>query len=204
MRQFFFNLLESLDKVAGIRQLDKIYAAHETKEAARIEINLLIDELCNACNRFDYIPRTDMQRIIQDGILSDPEFFGLHGRIIFKWLSKNCGAYYKEKIEPIELPEGVEKYEVVTGEKKQEYLDQWMKSLKSFDDSVKVGTKPGTQMKKMLDELPKMDDYRMPTAEQLMLHDLHIEWLRANFHPVTREKLPGYLSEDEWLRKQGI
>lgn len=201
MKQFFFNLLESLDKVAGIRQLDKIYASYKTKEEAKPEINMLLDELCNVCNRFDYIPRADMQRIIQDGILTDPEFFGLHGRFIFKCLSKACGAYYKEPVDAVKLPEGVEKYEPLTGEARAKWLEDWMKALKNVDESTKMtfSTSSGSKLKANLSELPETKGYKPPSAETVYLMQLHDQYIRENYD-LTGKLKPGALSENEWIR----
>jgi hypothetical protein len=205
MKQFFFNLLESLDKVAGIRQLDKIYAAYKTKEEAKPEINLLLNELCSVCERFDYIPRADMQRIIQDGILTDPEFFGLHGRFIFKCLSKACGAYYKEPVEAVKLPEGVESYEPLTGEARAKWLDEWLNVLKKADDNTKMTftNASGSKLKANLSELPETKGYKPPTAETVYLMQLHDQYIRENYTPLG-EKKANWASELEWEKMQGI
>jgi len=142
-----------------------------------------------------------MQRIITESILSDQELTSLNGKIIFKWLSKSCGAYYKEPTEAVKLPEGVDKYEVVTGEKKQEYLNQWLDALKKVDDKANVLEKwSGTRLKNNLSELPKSKGYIPPSPEDVVLRELHIQWLRENIDPLTQKPLPGYLSEQEWLK----
>ena len=202
MRQYFFNLLESLDKVAGIKQLDKIYQSHDTVDDAKIEINLLIDELCSVCNRFDYIPRPDMKRIIHDGILMDPEFFGLNGRAVFRWLSKSCGAYYKEPIEAVKLPEGVEKYEPVTGEAREKWLQDWLKVLNKVDENVKpvLTNASGSKLKANLQELPETKGYRPPTAETVYLMQLHDAYIRENYDSITGKPKENWMSESEWQR----
>lgn len=201
MRQFFFNILETLDKVAGIRQLDKIYQTHDTKEEAKNYINALIDGLCNICQRFDYIPRAEMQRIIHDGILSDPEFFGLNERIVFKWLSKACGAYYKEPVEAVKLPEGIGTYEPLTGEARATWLSKWMDELKKVDDNTKMTftNASGSKLKANLSELPETKGYKPPSAETVYLMQLHDEYIRENYN-VDMSKKTCWMSEDEWLK----
>jgi hypothetical protein len=40
----------------------------------------------------------------------------------------------------------------------------------------------------------------IPNPEYAVTRILHLEYLRANYHPITQEPLPGWMSEDEWLK----
>lgn len=197
MRDFFLQQLNSLDKMTGLQQLNKLMAMDDPKK----EINDLLDILCRVCKQFNYIPEEDMKRIISESILSDQELTSLNGKIIFKWLSKACGQYYKEAIDPVKLPDGVDEYVPLTGEDRQKKLDEWLRSLKKLDETVKVEFN-GAKMKANLAELPQLEGYHKPNAEAILLHDLHIEYLKENYDPITRQRKANWVSENEWLKMQ--
>jgi NADH:ubiquinone oxidoreductase subunit E len=199
MRDFFLQQLNSLDKLTGLQQLNKLMAMEDPKK----EINDLLDILCRVCNQFSYIPEPDMQRIISENILSDYELTSLNGKIIFKWLSKACSAYYKEPTEEIKLPEGVEKYEPLTGEARDKALETWKKSLQKLDEQVKPEYS-GSKLKATLNELPAMQGYVPLTDEEVVKRQMHIHYIRENYDPKTKDRLPNWVSESEWEKMQGI
>lgn len=204
MREFLFDVLNNLDKLCGLKQIQKIYEAHDTKELAKAEINDLLDVLCRVCKQFDYIPDQNKQDIISRNVLSDQEFIGLNGRILFKWFSKECGAYYKEPTEEIKLPEGVEKYEPLTGEARQQKIDEWKASLRAFKDSVKPELS-GTRMKANIEELPKMEEYKPLGFDDLQARELHTQYIRENYEPLSGKPKPNWESEEKWLeRNRGL
>lgn len=201
MREYLFNILGNLDKLCGLKQIQKIYEAHNSKEEAKVEINELLDVLCRVCNQFDYIPDQNKQDIINRNVLSDQEFIGLNGRILFKWFSKECGAYYKDPVEEIKLPAGIEKYEPLTGEARQQKIDEWKKSLNAFQESVKPDFS-GTRMKANLNELPVLESYQSLSADELNAKELHIRYLRENYDPmVVGKKKECWVPEIEWIKQ---
>jgi hypothetical protein len=204
MKDFFFTLLNKLDKLCGLRQLEKIYASHEKKEDAKKEINDLLDILCRVSNQFSYIPAQDQQRIISDNVISDQEFIGLNAKIIFKWLSKSCGAYYKEAVEEIKLPPGVMVYEPLTGDERQKWIDAWNESLKLFQEAVKPVELGGARMKSSLEELPVLEGYKKPDHEAILRSELHTQYIRENYEPLSGKKKEGWVSEEEWLIKNKL
>jgi hypothetical protein len=125
MREFFFELLNNLDKLAGLKQLDKIYAAHgEDKEAAKKEINVLLKVLCTVSAQFPYIPEADQQKIISQAVITE-EFPSLNGSDLYKWLVRHKDKYFVESQHKPSEPAA----EPVVGEARQKWLKEWEKSL---------------------------------------------------------------------------
>lgn len=129
MREFYLNLLNNLDKLAGLKQLDKIYASHgENREAAKTEIRNLLEILCRVSSMFPYIPEDEQMKIINLAVLTE-EFPTLNGNTVYKWLARHKDKFFKE----IHHQETQPQAEPLTGEARAAKLDEWLKSLSSFD-----------------------------------------------------------------------
>lgn len=195
MKQFFLDLLSNLDKLAGLRQIEKIYAQHADQGEAKKEINTLLTILVNICAQFPYIPEEEKKRIIQQAVVTDPEFNSLNARIVYKWLAVQKDKYYKE-ISAIENPIP-ENYEIVTGEKREEYLNQWLKALEPMQERINPVSKKevlilGKERQGKTEYVPTM------SAEDLDAHAKHLAYLRANYEARSGNKLEGWMPEDQW------
>ena len=191
MRDYFMELLNNLDKLTGLRQLEKISAMPNPKK----EINDLLDILCRTCDQFGYIPDADKQRIISGNVVADAEFIGLNAKILFKWFSQTKGFYHKELAH--EEDSVLADYKPLEGEDREEWLKRWHESLKGFD-SEKAPTGGGTRLKAALEELPK-GEYRPPAPlEYLDSHHLHLQWMKECFDPRTAKPNENYIPEKEW------
>jgi hypothetical protein len=42
--------------------------------------------------------------------------------------------------------------------------------------------------------------YKPPTQEQIVLKELHLQYIRDNYDPKTGKPKEGWMSEDEWQR----
>jgi len=202
MRQFFFTLLNNLYKMAGLRQLEKIYEEFPDKKDHTREINALIDELCKVCGMFSYIPEMDMQNIIRDKIYSDPKFIGLNGKILFNWFDIVKGPYYSRFIDEQSKKEQTEKVnaEPLTGEARAKAIKEWQAALNKIGHPEKIDN-AGSKLKNKFEQLAdNTEKYRPPSDDYFFERQMHVEWIKANFHPVTKEKLPGYVPEKEWIK----
>jgi hypothetical protein len=136
MRDFFLNLLNNLDKLAGLKQLDKIHAIHGDKiEDAKREINMLLDVLCRVSSQFPFIPNHEQEKIILQAVISK-EFPNLNANVVWHWLNEHKDKYFKES-------HHIEKEQVaepLTGEARKAKLNEWMKSLASTEQMI-VGNK---------------------------------------------------------------
>ena len=183
MKEFFLNLLSNLDKLAGLRQIEKIYAQHTDINDAKREISGLLDILVNICKQFHYIPEKEQQRIIQQAVVTDPEFTSLNARIVYKWLNTHRDKYYKEiahvqendpNWEPI--PKSDPRY--------QEHLANWLKALEPMMERVNVTEKSEV----------KILGYERPVGERIQ-HDngltkFDVE-LQTAIRQVASEKYKG-------------
>lgn len=136
MRDFFLNLLNNLDKLAGLKQLDKIYAIHgDDTGSAKKEINMLLDVLCRVSSQFPFIPEVDQEKIILQAVVSK-EFPNLNANVVWHWLNEHKDKYFKESHH---VPKE-QTAEPLTGEARQAALDKWLKSLASTEQMI-VGNK---------------------------------------------------------------
>jgi len=193
MKKYFNDLLNNLDKLTGMKQLDKLMATKDPKK----EINDLLEILCRVCNMFGYIPDEAKQQIISDNIISDQEFIGLNAKIIFKWLDKAKGLYFSQSVEQIAVPEN---YKPLVGDEREKAIQTWLKSLKGFQDE-KPKELGGTRLKSSLEELPVLENYKKPDADAILRSELHTQYIRENYEPLSGKPKPNWESESVWLER---
>jgi len=205
MRQFFFDLLNNLYKMAGLRQLEKIYEEFPDKKDHTREINALLDELCKVCGMFSYIPEQDMQNITRDKIYSDPKFIGLNGKILFNWFDSVKGPYYSRYIDEQAKKEQTEKVnaEPLTGEAREKAIKEWQQVVNKIGSPEKMehtGSKLKSKFSQISDVPETKETYRPPSLAEIEAREKHHAWIKANFDWRTGDKLPGYVPEKEWIK----
>lgn len=197
MRAYFLDLLNNLDKLAGLRQVEKIMNSSPNPKA---EINELIAVLVRVSEQFPYIPMQDQKNIISAAVITDPEFNSLNARIVYKWLAIHKDKFFKEAAHIQQQAE--ENWVPLTGEARMARLKEWEKSLEGFEDHQLNGKfVPYADVR----EIEKNDNrYIPPSAEEVESYRLHMEWVRENFDPRTGKPLPTWISEVEWLKLKTI
>lgn len=200
MREYFLDLLNNLDTLAGLRQLEKIYAAAgDDRGAAITEINKLLDALCKVSGYFPFIPETEQQKIINQAVISE-EFPNLNANLVYRWLNRHKDKFFKEshhiKPEPEAPP--------VTGEAKQKWLEQWLKEVDKIGKASPIVTERDPKLEWLRRRPAEMQElgYTPPSDETVQAHNLHIQYLRENYDPYTGKQKEGWISEYEWLKKQ--
>lgn len=122
---------------------------------------------------------------------------------VYNILCKNPGD--KPKPQPFQVQE--EK------KKEQELAEEWIpadpahvdKCVKEFFDMLKdspmVSYRPPKE-KIFFNGKPleKMPPHPITSPQEAYEKDRHFEYIKANYHPLTREKLPGWLAENEYNR----
>lgn len=121
MTEYFLNLLKSLYRIAGLRQMENLYA--EGKEKGDRELNLLINELTHAASQYPEVPNQVIIDTINDRVRKDQEFTSLNARTIHKWLTPLRSRYYHES-HHIEQKPIEDAPPIVTGKKRDEYIHQ--------------------------------------------------------------------------------
>lgn len=190
MRDFFLKILNSLDKLTGLQQMNKLLATPEPKK----EINELLDILCRVSKQFGHIPESEQQRIINEKIISDQEFIGLNAKVLFKWLSGVSGGYIKPEVEA--LPEG---YKVLEGDDREKMIQEWLKSLNGLQTNVDPKLPAGERAKVMLEDLPKYTGYKQLDTDEVDKRALHLEWIKKHHDPRTGKPLENWIPENEFI-----
>lgn len=195
MKEFFLELLNNLDKLAGLRQLENIYKAHSDQDAALSEINTLMDLLVNISLKFPYIPEQAQRDIITHNVVTDPEFTSLNARIVYKWLNAQKDKYYKElaHIPTVET----ETVEIVTGQKRDEYYEQWLKALAPIQDRINT-TSTKREVLILGHERQGPTDYTPLSEDDVTRREKHLRYIKENFDAKTGKKLPDWIEETKW------
>lgn len=196
MREFYLNLLQNLDMLTGHRQYEKLRELPNYKD----EINRLLDVLCRVSNLFPYIPEEAQKNIISDSIITDLEFTSLNARIIYKWFNIRKDIYFKEVAhQPTQLQE------VVTGEKREEWLKIWQQEIAKFNttNTSQEQKNSGTRMRESLyegmteDQIKEIEKARELASESRKRKQDY----RDNNYDKEGNALETWLPEDEWMKK---
>lgn len=209
MREYFNDILNNLDTLAGLRQLENIYrSVGDDRGKAITEINKLLDALCNVSKLFPFIPEADQQKIINQAVITTPkeEFPNLNANLVYKWLNRHKDKFFKESHHIPEQPEAPP----LTGEEKQKWIDKWKVELAKFGQPVADATEQEMSQAKRK-ERGNLEwlrghtttGYRPPIAAEVIAHDLHIQYIKENYDPYTGKPKEGWISEIEWLKSKG-
>lgn len=193
MKEFFLEILNSLDKLTGLKQMEKLGAMPDPKK----EVNELLDILCRVSSQFPLIPKEDQKKIVRQAVISDPELTSLNARIVYKWLNTYRDKYFKEAAH---IPEEQDpNWKPLEGTERQKKLNEWMESLSKIES--KVITK--SHVKTWEETLPRKNENAYPStkAEDVLKAELHLQWIREN-HDRDGNPLPTYVEEEIWLKNK--
>lgn len=193
MREYFEQLLNSLETLTGMKQLERI----SQKQNAGEELNKLLDVLCRVSDLFPYIPEEAKKNIISDSVITDQDFIGLNAKIIYKWLNLRKEVYFKEvaHIETENQPEPV------TGEKREEWLKIWEQELAKVDNkfSVKPVSNAELLREKFHGNNAEPTNYKPdPILQEKKIR--HFEYIKANY-ASDGNCLETWIPEDQWLKQ---
>lgn len=188
MREFFYKLLQDLDKLCGLKQYEKLMQSADRKT----EINTLLDILCRVSDLFAYIPEKDQQRIISEAVIMDLEFQGLNARIVWKWLNSKKDTYFQE----LAHKESETEHIPLTGEAREKRLIDWQQALNALTTEK---TKPVAYQK--VREIEQTASGYKPDHSATEKHARHIAWIKANYNPMTQKPKTideGWISEEDF------
>jgi hypothetical protein len=127
MREFFFDLLQELDKLTGIKQWDRISHSKD-------DTNELLDILTRTCQMFPLIPVDAQKSILRHAVISDGDFIGLNAKWVYKSLNAQRDRFFKEAAH---IPSEVDlNWKPLEGEARQERLKEWLQSLQGFEEKA--------------------------------------------------------------------
>lgn len=204
MRSFFKSELETLKIKTGLNQYENISALPDAEH----QFKLLFDSLEDVCSQFPYIPDNDKKRIVQEQIYRDQDFNQLTPRVLWKWLEREKGKYFREAAHiPSESNAKAVTYEELTSETKQA-VDQFIKALQSDNAGLKkvpVVTHEEIDSIKLEDleqkEGKKAESTHYKTNPELVImHEKKSEWMRLYHDILTGKKNENWISFEEYLK----
>lgn len=127
--------------------------------------------------------------------LYDEKLLRVDGSVITHWMI----SYLDQKYQAVETKLMREKdkhgYESVeTSKNADSWLKLWMES---------IGYKPHeTNGNEKINEFQrKRMQYTPPSAEQIKAKELHLQYIKENYDPITGKPLPNYQDEKTWLNQ---
>jgi hypothetical protein len=183
MREFFYNLLQELDKLTGIKQWDRVQHDEE-------ELHKLLDVLVNTCLTFQAIPENAQKSILRQSVISDGDFIGLNAKFVYKSLAAHRDRYFKEAAH---IPDKVDpNWKPLEGEARQEKLKEWMSKLQEFGEKVTTQS----HVQELVSKLPPKEkgiyhpSTPVETANQIQ------ERIRKAQERAIRDKYPNITDEE--------
>jgi len=184
------HLLQTLDKLTGIQQYNKLLQHPEWKK----EINLLLDILCRTCEQFPYIPEDAKKRILDTSVVTDGDFIGLNAKFVYKHLIANKDRFFRELSHQETKPEA----EPLTGEARDKWLKEFADAVANAD--AVMTQKASSRFDKVRAEwkTPEGERYQ-PNPEAGIIEDLKVQYGRLHTDKLTGKTLPGNPSFQEWF-----
>jgi hypothetical protein len=191
MRRFFFDLLSSLDKLTGMKQMEKLQATEHPEK----EIGELLDVLCNTASLFPMIPEDAQKSILRHAVVSDGDFIGLNAKFVYKSLHAQKDRFI---VEAAHVPRKEDpNWKPLEGEARQEKLTEWLRSLEGFNE--RIVTK--SHVKVFEETLPPKDKgiiHHSSGVQEVLERELHIEYIKEmNKSGKPKEE---WLPENEWRK----
>lgn len=126
------------------------------------------------------------------------DLFRLDSPVIFSWME----TYLDEKYAVIENKLATEKDDYFKPVKHEPSSTEWLKKWKSEIESIeikKVAPMTERDIAKEGRETPKKVAYPTSSAEEVIKHELHLQYIRENYDARTADKKPNWLPEKEWI-----
>lgn len=199
MKQFFKKCLEELDLKTGIKQLHWLKQECKDQDEYDKKIDLLIGSMVRVTDKFDYIPEDMQKTYILLEMEQDQQYDALNSRTIWKWLDRHKSKHMTHsQFAEVDLSQG-KFYDELKPETKQ-LVDNFLMKL---SDSLAVPKMTKEEVEILGQEKPtRRASAYIPDPELAIKKELHIQWIRENFDPITSQKKPGFLEETEWLKRQ--
>lgn len=191
MRDYFLKLLQTLDKLTGMKQYEKMLQMPDFKN----EINTLLDILCRVTDQYSYIPDESKKQIINEAVISDPEFIGLNAKFIAKSLNIRKEFYLGKPDDVVISPDAL------TGEAREQWLKKWAESLSRLE--MHVTTRSDIYQKIREHWRPKegTEEYKAIDPDLVYKHQRHADYVKSNYDARSGKPLPEWMPEDKWLEQ---
>jgi hypothetical protein len=92
-REMFLRIMKNLYNLSGSKQYMDIASTPDPTEAQK-KLDELLWHMTVVSNSYNYIPLADQEKIIEQKIIEDPEFYGLNARKIWHYLNSVSSKYF--------------------------------------------------------------------------------------------------------------
>lgn len=207
MREFFVQLYKDLKMLTGIRQYDEIANSGKPRDQAQADFDALVNGCMNVCGLFSYIPEDAKKRIIKDGVLEDPEFYGLFPKTVYKYLNKRKDKYFTESHH---IETNAIEYEAPKelSPETQKMVDDYLEQLRRNAMGYKIEQH---ELQAEISRIKREDKFKLepkgvstgykPDPEKGKEILLRQEWRRQNFDPITGKPKEGWIDFETWKTK---
>lgn len=203
MKDFLEQCLRDLEAITGNRQL-AYWEMEPDKVEAKRKIDLCVSAMVRTCANYPEISEEKKMKIIRRQMEEDQKYEALNARTISKWLD----LHRQTSGPPLAITE--EELTPASPEVADKYANQLLASLADFKrvpnvsrvimEGIEQEDADRLEGKEMR---PKSHAAKYQTDEQKALEkELHLEWIRANYDPITGKPLEGWASEEEYQKLQ--
>lgn len=206
MAEFFKKELIELELNTGLKQYDRLME----KPSWEKDLNDLVALMVKETEHYKIVKPEVLQRVIHDAMMNDDRFIGFNAAFVRKALNAWWGIYGGKIIEARDQKEKESQPPPTpVSPETQRKIDEYVKSLLTGGGMQMVPDVPKEEAKTLGKEWTsgierKAILYPKNTEEQIIQFDLHRQWIRENFHPITGDPLPTWISEKEWLKNKGL
>jgi hypothetical protein len=190
MRTFYKQILERTYEIFGVSQLAKMDDD---------QIVFLLDALERVSSLYNYISEDDQKTIINKRLITDKDYNNINARLIATWFEQDGKIFFKEVAH-----KETKEYQPATDEQKAFWLEEWRKQLNSITSNFEV--RPVSHAELMRERLhgqeAKPTGYKPMSNDEVIKKNLHNEYIKTNYDPITGNALETWIPEDEWLKKQ--
>lgn len=95
-REMLIRIMQNLWNLKGSKQYIDI-ATLPDKDEAQKKLDGLLMPMIRTLNSFNYIPLKEIEGIIEEAIIRDPEFYGLNAGKVWQYLNGVAGQYFKQE-----------------------------------------------------------------------------------------------------------
>lgn len=207
MKAFFEQCLRDLHRLTGLKQYMEI-CNKPTEAEAKEEMDIIVAGMVRVSDKFNYIPNDAQKRIVTHQIVSDAEMYALNAKIVYKWFNAVSDKYWHESghLETNALREGQKENAEPISEKTQAMINRFMAELAggTIQSVPKVSVLEMEKIKSE-DEIKqgrsKSKGIAFTPEQELIRHELHLQWISENYDIITGKPLPNYQDEKTWLNQ---
>lgn len=193
MRDFYKQTLSRTYEIFGVNQLAKMEDE---------QVTYLLDALERVSALYNYISPEDQQTIINKRLITDKDYSNINARLIASWFEQDGKVFFKGTSSYVETEV---KAEPLTGEARDKAIENYLKAIAQTQTNFEV--KPVSQGELIRESLRQNlnseneEPVKRSSMDSLVKHELHKQWIKENFDPITAKPNENFKEEKEWLKQ---